>query len=203
MATAEGLRVVDLDRPKALNCLDPPMLGTLLPLLLDWQQPGSEVKLVALRGTGPQGQAFCAGSNLRFLHDCAVAGELPPGANPVAGPPRLHAGIADAFLGHLYAVVRAIAAGRPPVLALCDGLVMGSGLSLAMHSTMSVVTENTLVALPETGLGGFPAAGASYTLPRLNGPAASAGPVRRLGLGTYIALAGPRLSGRDAVAAGE
>ena len=225
MAVADGLRVVDLDRPERLNCLDPPMLATLLPLLLDWQQLGSDVKLVALRGTSPHAQAFrqafCGGSNLLFLHDCAAAGDLPRVASATAAsnPARLlDAGTADAFLGHLYAVVRAIASGRPPVLALCDGLVLGSGLSLAMHSAMSVATENTLVALPEVGLGGFPAAGVSYALPRLRGPAVvrvspdsssalggggDGGGSVGLGLGTYIALAGPRLSGRDAVAAGE
>jgi enoyl-CoA hydratase/carnithine racemase len=69
MAT-QGLRVVDLNRPKVLNCINTEMVETLLPLVVDWQQPGGDVKLVVIRGSGEK--AFCAGGDLKFLHACTT-----------------------------------------------------------------------------------------------------------------------------------
>ena len=52
MAAAPGLRVVDLNRPRALNGLTGEMVDTLLPLARDWQARGQEgdVKIAVLRG---------------------------------------------------------------------------------------------------------------------------------------------------------
>jgi enoyl-CoA hydratase/carnithine racemase len=68
-----GLRVVDLVRPNALNALNHDMVRTILPLIKDWQQPGADVKMVVFRGSG---KAFSAGGDIRFLADCALAGEV-------------------------------------------------------------------------------------------------------------------------------
>ena len=194
MAAAEGLRVVDLHRPQTLNALDPAMVSTIGPLLKDWQQEGSDVKLVAFRGSGPPGQAFCAGINLRFLHDCAVAGE----GDQALGGSGVSVRFIDVFMRDIYGLVHALSKDAPPSVVFGDGLTIGAGAGLALHSTIRVATENTLVAMPEMGLGQFPTPGASYELPRLSGPATAAGG----GVGMYMALAGPRLGGRDAVAAG-
>jgi enoyl-CoA hydratase/carnithine racemase len=66
----QGLRVIDLNRPHALNALNGEMVATLLPLVRDWQRPGGDVKLAVLRGNG--GRAFCAGGDVRALHACAA-----------------------------------------------------------------------------------------------------------------------------------
>ena len=60
-----------------------------------------------------------------------------------------------------------------------------------MHGSHRVATENTLFAMPETGIGLFPDVGGSYFLPRCPGA-----------VGRYLALTGARLKAADAVYAG-
>ena len=71
IAAPPAMRCVDLNRPHTLNALNAEMVSTLLPLMRDWQQPGGDVKLVAFRGTGTR--AFCAGGDIKALHDCSSA----------------------------------------------------------------------------------------------------------------------------------
>ena len=149
MAAAEGLRVVDLSRPPT-NSLDNLMVSTMLPMIHDWQQVGSDVKLVVIRGNGPPGHAFCIGTNMQLLHACAAAGEARTDSAGTAN--ELHVGRASALNRNILALTHALSSETPPpVVALCDGLTMGTGWSLAHHSTLSIATENTFVALGEPG----------------------------------------------------
>lgn len=178
IANAPGLRIVDLNRPQVLNSLNGGMVRTLLPLVQDWQQPGGDVHLVVLRGSEPR--AFCAGGDIRFLHDCASIGEGPPLA------------AAHAFFFDEYTLNHALGTSRVPIVSLLEGIVMGGGVGLSVHGHVRVATETTLFAMPETGIGFFPDVGATYALPRL----------RSAALGAYLGLTGARLSGHDVVAAG-
>lgn len=61
---------------------------------------------------------------------------------------------------------------------------MGGGVGLSIHGKYRIATDNTLFAMPETGIGLFPDIGGSYFLPRLKGK-----------LGLYLGLTGHRLKG--------
>jgi 3-hydroxyisobutyryl-CoA hydrolase len=176
IANAPGLRVVDMNRPKALNALNGQMVATLLPLVRDWQTPGGDVKMVIFRGSGPR--AFCAGGDIRFLADCA------------AGGTSTRQGAYD-FFREEYSLNYALGTSHVPIVSLLDGIVMGGGVGLSVHGQFRVATESTLFAMPEVGIGFFPDVGGTYFLPRLRGS-----------LGMYLGLTGARLSGRDVVAAG-
>ena len=66
---------ITLNRPKALNALSLDMIRALSDCLLSWAVDPA-VKAVALRGTsktGPFG-ALCAGGDIRFFHQAALAG---------------------------------------------------------------------------------------------------------------------------------
>ncbi|MEO8122133.1 MAG: enoyl-CoA hydratase/isomerase family protein, partial [Rhodoferax sp.] len=66
---------ITLNRPKALNALSLPMIRALTACLLAWRHD-DQVRAVAIRGsskTGPFG-AFCAGGDIRFFHQAALAG---------------------------------------------------------------------------------------------------------------------------------
>lgn len=172
-----GLRVIDLNRPQALNSLNAEMVGTLLPLVQNWQTIGGDVKLVAVRGTGAR--AFCAGGDIRFLHECASSGTA-AGRKPALD-----------FFREEYTLNHAIGTSRVPFVSIWDGIVMGGGVGLSVHGAFRVATENTIFAMPETGIGFFPDVGGTYFLPRLRGA-----------LGMYLGLTGARLTGRDVLTAG-
>ena len=181
IADPPGMRVVDLNRPEALNALNAEMVSTLLPLFQDWQRKDGDVRLVVLRGTG--GRAFCAGGDIRALHDSAKAFRL--GGDPSALAP------AHQFFAEEYSLNHAIGTSRVPVVSLLEGITMGGGVGLSVHGTVRVATESTIFAMPETGIGFFPDVGGTYFLPRLRGS-----------LGVYLGLTGARLSGRDVLTAG-
>jgi 3-hydroxyisobutyryl-CoA hydrolase len=69
---------------------------------------------------------------------------------------------------------------------------MGGGVGVSVHGACRVACEQTLFAMPETAIGFFPDVGGSWVLPRLG----------HRELGTYLALTGTRLKGRDVVRAG-
>ncbi|KAH7107601.1 3-hydroxyisobutyryl-coenzyme A hydrolase [Auriculariales sp. MPI-PUGE-AT-0066] len=75
---------------------------------------------------------------------------------------------------------------KKPYIAILDGITMGGGVGLCIHAPFRVATEKTLFAMPETKIGYFPDVGASFFLSRLDGE-----------LGTYLALTGNNLKGRD------
>lgn len=161
-----------LNRPKALNALDQAMITALaeaIPPLRD----DPAVRLVLLEGSG---RAFCAGGDVRRVRELALAGDSDG----------VHAFFADE-----YGVNSAIATFPKPWVSLIDGVCMGGGIGLAVHGSHRIVTEQALIAMPETAIALFPDVGTSFTLPRLPGA-----------LGQWLALTGARLRGAEAVEAG-
>ncbi|WP_135465699.1 enoyl-CoA hydratase/isomerase family protein [Crenalkalicoccus roseus] len=162
-----------MNRPKALNALDQAMIRAFQAALDAWRDDPA-VRLVVLEGAG--GRAFCAGGDVRRIRDLALAGDTE--------------GV-EAFFREEYAVNRGIATFGKPWVSLIDGVCMGGGIGLSVHNGPRVVTENALLAMPETAIALFPDVGTSYVLPRLPGA-----------VGTWLALTGARLKGADAVHAG-
>jgi enoyl-CoA hydratase len=69
-----------------------------------------------------------------------------------------------------------------------DGITMGGGVGIALPAKYRVATENTRLAMPETGIGLFPDVGGGWYLSRLRGR-----------LGQFLALTGARLDGAEVV----
>eukprot|EP01034_Spumella_vulgaris_P015033 gene15033-19207_t len=67
--------LITLNRPKALNALSLGMVRELTMALLAWRDDPA-VEVVAIRGTGKEGVfgSFCAGGDIRFFHQAALAG---------------------------------------------------------------------------------------------------------------------------------
>jgi len=162
-----------MNRPRALNALDLPMIQAFQAAIDAWKADAA-VKLVVLEGAG--GKAFCAGGDVRAVREAAIAGDRAP---------------VIAFFTEEYAVNEGIATFEKPWVSLIDGVCMGGGIGLAIHNGPRVVTENALLAMPETAIALFPDVGTSHVLPRLPGK-----------LGIWLALTGARLRGADALHAG-
>ncbi|WP_417666913.1 enoyl-CoA hydratase/isomerase family protein [Roseibium sp.] len=164
--------VVTLNRPKALNALNHPMVTALAKQLDDWASDDS-IRHVVLTASGEK--AFCAGGDIRKVYDMKQTGEP---------------GLAEFFRDE-YLLNAQIKAYPKPYISLIDGIVMGGGVGLSVHGSHRVGSEFVMFAMPETGIGFFPDVGATYFLPRM--PRYT---------GTYCAMSAGRLKQADLLATG-
>ncbi|MEJ7930105.1 enoyl-CoA hydratase/isomerase family protein [Ramlibacter sp. AN1015] len=170
--------LITLNRPRALNALSLAMVRTLTATLLAWERDPL-VDAVALRGMGKEGPfgAFCAGGDIRFFHQAALAGN-----------PEL-----EDFFTEEYALNHLVHRYAKPYVVFMDGIVMGGGMGIAGHGgvrSLRIATERTKMAMPETNIGLFPDVGGGWFLGRCPGA-----------LGDYLALTGQVIGGEDALAA--
>ena len=162
-----------LNRPRALNALDLPMIRACAAILETWRED-PHVDAVVIEGAGDR--AFCAGGDIRALRDGQISGDRAS---------------VDQFFSEEYALNVTIATYPKPYIALIDGICMGGGIGMSVHAPYRVATEHAGFAMPETAIGFFPDIGATFLLPRLPGE-----------LGTYLGLTGLRINGGDSVHAG-
>ncbi|HET7403948.1 MAG TPA: enoyl-CoA hydratase/isomerase family protein, partial [Usitatibacter sp.] len=165
----DSVATVTLNRPGALNALSFGMIEELARLLDEWEYHDA-VRVVVLRGAGEK--AFCAGGDIRMLHDSFRAGTE---------------GHHDFFIRE-YALDHRIHRYPKPVVALMDGIVMGGGMGISQGAALRIVGDRTRMAMPETTIGLFPDVGGSYFLSRVPGR-----------LGTYLGLVGPTMRAADAL----
>jgi enoyl-CoA hydratase len=165
-----GVVVVTLNRPRALNALSFDMCRAIHDGLASWQAD-PDVHAVLIKGAGER--AFCAGGDIRWLYEVLIS----QGEEPVL-----------AFYALEYPMNARLHHFTKPYVALLDGITMGGGVGVSVHGSHRVVTERTVFAMPETGIGFFPDVGATYVLPRLRGA-----------LGLYLGLTGARLGAADCV----
>src|SRR6267142_6296734 len=170
----DGLGLITLNRPKALNALTHGMILELERVIPRWEKDAA-IKAVVLRGAGDR--AFCAGGDVTNLYR--------EGTGKTSGTLRRD------FFRDEYIVNRRIYRYAKPWISLLDGIDMGGGVGLSAHGSHSVASEKFLFAMPETTIGLFPDVGGGYFLTRLPGA-----------LGTFLALTSHRLKAADALWAG-
>ncbi len=166
------LGIITLQRPQALNAINPAMLNALHHQLTSWASKSS-IKAVIIRAA--PGRAFCAGGDIRYIYEKKLAND-----------PTL----AD-FFRYEYNLNRQIFHFPKPYIALLDGITIGGGAGISIHGSHRIATENMSFAMPETGIGYFPDIGASYFLSRL--------PYQ---MGYYLGLTGERIAYQDCLALG-
>jgi len=167
-----GVATVTLNRPAQLNALSFGMLKALASWLDRWEQD-DRVHTIVLRGAGPR--AFCAGGDIRHLHEYASSGG------------REH----HEFFVLEYSLDYRVHTYPKTIVAVMDGIVMGGGMGLGQGASVRIVGDRTRMAMPETAIGLFPDVGGSYFLSRVPGR-----------LGIYLGLAGPTLGAGDALYCG-
>ena len=78
-----------------------------------------------------------------------------------------------------------------PYIALLNGITMGGGAGISLLGSHRIATENTLFAMPETGIGFFSDAGTTHYLSKIQNA-----------MGIYLALTGARLNPNQCLALG-
>lgn len=173
IARAEGSAGrITLNRPKALNALNHPMVRAITAALVEWRDD-ERIKHVVIDGEGER--AFCAGGDIRAVYDM-----IPTGPDA-----------ARDFWRDEYRLNAMIARYPKPYVALMDGFCLGGGVGLSGHGSHRIVTERSVVGMPETAIGFTPDVGGSLLLARAPGHA-----------GEYMAATAYRMSAADAIYAG-
>lgn len=164
---------VSLNRPKALHALTLEMCHAISAALSEWEADDA-VEAVIIDHA--EGRGFCAGGDIAFLRNSAL------NDGGVSG---------RKFFHDEYRLNHQLFTFPKPVVAFMDGITMGGGVGLAMPAKYRVATENTRLAMPETGIGLFPDVGGGWYLSRLPGR-----------IGQFLALTGARLDGAECLWAG-
>jgi enoyl-CoA hydratase/carnithine racemase len=145
---ADGVAVVTLNRPEAMNSMNNQMrmeMHALFPKLdLD-----DSVRVIVLTGAGDK--AFCSGADLKERAARTTQAMVHDRLNVVAKWTTL------------------VSSMRKPVIAAINGYCMAGGYELVLQCDISIASERAIFSLPETQHGFFPGGGACQRLPRLVG----------------------------------
>jgi enoyl-CoA hydratase len=174
IAERGGIGLITLNRPKAINALTHSMVDAIAPALRKWAEDDA-VRAVVLTGAGERG--LCAGGDIVAIYHSAKAG----GTDTAAVD----------FWRDEYLLNALIARYPKPYVAVMDGIVMGGGVGLAAHGNTRIVTERSVIGMPEVGIGFVPDVGGTHLLAHAPGQ-----------LGTHVALTTAKMTGADAIALG-
>jgi E-phenylitaconyl-CoA hydratase len=141
----DGVALVTLDRPEAMNAIDPESNQQLLDAIAEISG-NDTIRVGVLIGAGER--AFCTGADLKKT--------MPPADSPA----RLMYGTAarPANFGSL--------ATHKPLIAAINGFALGGGLELALLADVRICSENAQFGLPEVRVGSIPGAGGTQRLIR-------------------------------------
>jgi enoyl-CoA hydratase len=143
----EGVAVVTVNRPHALNALNTELLSELESLLMRLDEDGS-VKAVILTGAGEK--AFVAGGDIKEMAT-------------------MNAHEAHRFMLKGQRVLLSIEKMKKPVIAAVNGYALGGGLELALACDFIYASTAAKLGLPEVTLGVIPGFGGTQNLSRVIG----------------------------------
>ncbi len=165
---------ITLNRPKALHALTLEMCHAMSAALSEWAEDDAIKAVILDHVEGTRG--FCAGGDIAFLRNSAL------NDGGVSG---------RKFFHDEYQLNHQMFTYDKPIVAFMDGITMGGGVGIALPCQYRVATENTRLAMPETGIGLFPDVGGGWYLSRLGGR-----------IGQFLALTGARMDGSECLWAG-
>ena len=142
-----AVRVLTINRPKALNALNPAVIAGLGALLSEAGAAARRGEVRALIVTGAGEKSFVAGADIAAMKDM----------DPAAASTFARAG---------QAVMDALAELPIPVIAAVGGFALGGGCELALACDFIYASENAKFGQPEVKLGVIPGFGGTQRLAR-------------------------------------
>lgn len=164
---------ITLTRPKALNAVNQAIVDGMTAALKAWETDDA-VAFVLVDAEGEK--AFSAGGDLAYVYRSGKAGDI-------EGPNR--------FWRDEYRLNALISRYSKPYVAIMDGIVMGGGVGVSAHGSHRIVTDASMIAMPECAVGLVTDVGGSWLLRNAPGH-----------MGEYLGLTGTRMKGEDAIHAG-
>ncbi|KAL9269718.1 3-hydroxyisobutyryl-CoA hydrolase-like protein [Drosera capensis] len=166
---ADLVRLITLNKPHHLNVIGEEVVALLATYFEKWEKDDS-AELIIIKGAG---RAFSAGGDLRMFYQ---------------GRDKNDSCLEVVY--RMYWLCYHLHTYKKTQVALVNGVCMGGGAALIVPAKFSVVTEKTVFATPEAGIGFHTECSFSYIHSRIPGH-----------LGEYLALTGARLNGKELVAA--
>ncbi len=169
-----NIATITLNKPKALNAINIEMIDAMGGCL-DKVEQDEKIKCVMISGAG--GKAFCAGGDVVGLYHSMQAtaqGDVPK--------------VAAEFFTKEYKLDYRLHTFAKPIIGWGDGIVMGGGIGILGACSHRIVTENSMLAMPEVTIGLYPDVAASWFFNRM--PA---------NIGMYLGMTASRLNGSDAL----
>jgi len=145
--TAEGVTLVRLNRPQALNALNGQLMDELTAALAA-AEADEAVRCIVITGSE---RAFAAGADIKEMASKSYADVYKE----------------DFITANWEAVTRC----RKPVIAAVAGFALGGGCELAMMCDFIIAADTAKFGQPEINLGVIPGAGGTQRLPRFAGKA--------------------------------
>ena len=168
----DGVRLLTLDRPDALNAFDTALYDACAAAFHE-ATARDDIACVVLTGTG---RAFSAGQDLGEMAQIDTSTRS-DGNDPGPGFPRF---------------IDTVAAFEKPLIAAVNGLGVGIGLTVLLHSDLVLISKTARLRAPFVPLGVVPEAAGSLLMPAVMGG-------QRAALALYT---GDWITADDAVACG-
>ena len=155
LVTEGHIAWITLDRPEALNAIDPESHAALLAA---WQRFRDEEDLRVAVLTGAGSKAFCSGVDLKRIGEFYAS---------VPAERRVDVWDREPGIG---GITRNLDVGKP-VIAAINGICLGGGLELALACDIRLASANATFGLPEVRWAIIPGQGGTQRLPRAVPPA--------------------------------
>lgn len=150
--TEEGILVVTLNRPDALNCFNFDLLAALSETIREanFDTTLRCIVITGRMGDDPKKASFSTGADLKERRTLS--------------PEQVRR-----FIFTIRETFTAVEQVRIPVIAAINGFAFGGGLELALACDLRIAASTALMGLTETSLAIIPGAGGSQRLPRIVG----------------------------------
>ena len=149
LETSDHVALLTINRPAALNSLNPETLDELTQMVAELEQ-SEDVNVVIITGAGEK--AFVAGGDVAVMQP-------------------LQALEARAVALKAQRLFNAIEFGRKVYIAAINGYALGGGCELAMACDICIAARDAKLGQPEVKLGIIPGWGGTQRLPRMVGKA--------------------------------
>ena len=169
-----NIAVLTLDNEKALNALNIEMIDALQKTLDDCEHDHT-IKALFIQGAGEK--AFCAGGDVVSLYHSmqeTAKGDIPKKACE--------------FFTKEYQLDYRLHTYPKPIISWGHGIVMGGGIGVMSACSHRIVTEKSMLAMPEVTIGLYPDVGASWFFNRMP-----------KNVGLFLGLTGSRINASDAI----